>query len=69
MRAGAIHRIADELVGVGIELLVVAPLHKLQVAGDHAQRLLQVMRGHVSELLELLVALLQRGRVAGKFLL
>ena len=44
---------ADELVGVCVELALVAARQELGVRGHHAQRLLQVVRRHVGELLEL----------------
>ena len=50
---GAVDGEADELVGVLVQLALVAPRQQLHVAGHHAQRLLQVVRGHVGELLEL----------------
>jgi hypothetical protein len=36
---GAVHREADELARVVVELVLVAPLEQLQVARDHPQRL------------------------------
>ena len=50
---GAVDRITDELVGVGVELAPVALRDQLQVARNHAQRLLHVVRRDVGELLEL----------------
>ena len=57
--AGAVHREGDELVGIGVELALVAPGQQLRVAGHHAQRLLQVVRGDVGELPQLLVRAVQ----------
>ena len=45
-----------------VELAPVAPRQELRVAGHHAQRLLQVVRGHVGELLQLAVGARQLGR-------
>ena len=53
MRCGAVDGEADELVGVVVELALVAARQQLRVARHHAQRLLQVVRGDVGELLEL----------------
>ncbi|HEX8244749.1 MAG TPA: hypothetical protein VF541_14680 [Longimicrobium sp.] len=62
---GAVHRVGDEAVGLLVQLSVVAPGQELRVAGDHAQRLLQVVRGHVGEALQLGVAALQLGGQRG----
>ena len=50
---GAVDRELDVLVGALVELAVVAALQRLAEARDLAQRLLQVVRGDVGELLEL----------------
>ena len=55
----AVHDVAHELARVGSELVAVAPAEKLRVARYHAQRLLQVVRGDVRELLQLRVAALE----------
>ena len=55
MRVRAVDGEADELVGVVVELAPVAAGEELGVARHHAQRLLQVVRGDVGELLELRV--------------
>jgi hypothetical protein len=52
---GAVHRVADVLLGLVVELLSVTLGQELRVARDHPQRLLQVVRGDVGELLEFLV--------------
>ena len=56
---GAFHRERNELASIGVELILVAALQQLGVAGDHAQRLLQVMRGHGGELFQFLVGAFQ----------
>src|SRR6185437_12306579 len=48
----AVYRVTDELIGVAVEPAGVAPLQELRVAGDHPQRLLQVVAGDVGELLQ-----------------
>ena len=53
-------------VGALVELPLVAPCEHLGEARHHAQRLLQVVRGDVGELLELGVRALQVGRLAGQ---
>ncbi len=60
---GPVHGELDVLVGLLVELAAVAALQQLAEAGDLAQRLLQVVRGDVGELLELGVGALQLGRV------
>ena len=50
---GAVDGELDVLVGALVELAAVAALEQLAEAGDLAQRLLQVVRGDVGELLEL----------------
>ena len=68
---GAVHRVLDVLVGLGVQLARVAALQQLAEAGHLAQRLLQVVRGHVGELLQFRVGPLQvlrpglQGRVRG----
>src|SRR5690606_30554460 len=49
----ALHREPDELVRVGIEPAVIAARQELRIAGHHAERLLEVVRSNVGELLEL----------------
>src|SRR5215217_2141653 len=56
---GAVDGERDVAVGALVELALVAPLEHLGEARDLAQRLLQVVRGDVRELLELLVGALQ----------
>src|SRR5713226_9240325 len=51
----AIDRKVDEVVGVGVELALVALLDELHVARDHPERLLQIMRSNIGELLQLRV--------------
>ena len=41
---GAFHRVADELIGVLVELAFVFPEKELGIARDHAERLLQIVR-------------------------
>src|SRR5262249_42616405 len=50
---GSVHGVGDVLVGLGIELALVALGQQFQVTGYHAQGLLQVVGGHVRELLQL----------------
>ena len=52
----AIHGKTDELVRILIELSLIPIGKQLRVARDHTQWLLQVMRGHIGELLEVAVA-------------
>lgn len=54
-----VDREVDVLVGPAVELPSVAPLEELGEAGDLAQRLLQVVGGHVRELLQLGVGALE----------
>ena len=49
----AVDRVADVAVGALVELATVAAREELGVADDHPQRLLEVVRGDVGELLEL----------------
>ena len=56
---GPVHGEGDELVGVGVQLSLVAPGEQLRVAGHHPQRLLQIVRGDVGELPQLLVGAVQ----------
>ena len=56
---GAVHGELDVLVGPGVQLARVAALQQLGEARHLAQRLLQVVRGDVGELLELGVRALQ----------
>ena len=58
---GALDGVVDERVGVVVELAVVAAAQQLQVAGDHPQRLGEVVRGDVGELRELGVGALELG--------
>ena len=62
MRAAPSTAKSMNVVGVGVELAVVAAAQQLQVAGDHAQRLGEVVRGDVGELLELGVGALELAR-------
>ena len=57
--AGPVHREGDELVGIGVQLALVAPGQQLRVAGHHAQRLLQIVRGDVGKLPQFLVRAVQ----------
>ena len=50
-----VDRERDVPVGVLVELPLVAPRQELGVIGDHPQRFLEVVRGDVGELLELLI--------------
>ena len=59
---GTVHGERDEFVGVGVELAPVAVGQELHVAGDHPQRLGQVMRGDVRELREITVRTFQFGQ-------
>ena len=56
---GAVHGERNELVGIGVQLALVAPGQKLRVAGHHAQRLLQIVRGDVGKLPQFLVRAVQ----------
>ena len=49
---GAFHGVANVLVGAFVNLALVTIGEQLHVAGNHAQRFLQVVRGHVRKLLE-----------------
>src|SRR4051812_3309979 len=55
----AVDHVAHELLGLVVELVAVAAHHQLRIAADHAQRLLQVVRGDVRELFQLGVGALQ----------
>ena len=57
--AGPVHREGDKLIGVGVQLSFVAPGKQLRVAGHHAQRLLQIVRGDVGKLSQFLVRAVQ----------
>src|SRR5260221_3708868 len=50
---------AHDLLGVAVEPVAVATLYQLRIARHHAQRLLQVVRGDVGELLELGIGALE----------
>ncbi len=50
-----LHRELDEFPCVGVELVAIPAGEELHVAGDGPERLLEVVRGHVREPLELLV--------------
>src|ERR1035438_7437864 len=52
---GAIYREADELVRIGIELTQIPLAQHFREGGDRAQRLLKVVRSHISKLLQLAV--------------
>src|SRR5580692_632903 len=54
-----IHGEGDKLVGVRVELAFVALRQQLRITGDHAQWFLQIVRGHIGELLQLGVRALQ----------
>ena len=41
--SGSFYRIADELIGIGIQAPFIAFGQKLGVTGNHAQRLLQIV--------------------------
>ncbi|RPK32873.1 hypothetical protein EES37_32785 [Streptomyces sp. ADI91-18] len=56
-----VDRVLDVLVRPGVELSPVAALQELGEAGDLAQRLLEVVGGHVGELLQLGVGPLEVG--------
>ena len=47
---GSVDGEGNELIGFGVEFAFVAPGKKLGVAGHHAQRLLQIVRGNVGKL-------------------
>ena len=53
----------DVLVGLGVQLSLAAVLQQAHEPGHHPQRLLQVVRGHVGELLQVLVG---AGQVLGR---
>ena len=52
---GAVDGEADVLVRLVVQLCAVAPLQELAEAGDLPQRLLQVVRGHIGELLQFVI--------------
>src|SRR5574341_1244391 len=56
---GAVDDVGHELARVALEAALVAPAEELRIARHHAQRLLQVVRGDVGELLQLRVASFQ----------
>ena len=61
---GALDGVGDVFVGLLIDDGALEPLlEQLHVGGDHAQWLLQVVRGHVCELLQLGVGAPQLGRL------
>ncbi len=62
--ASAVDGKCDELVGIGVEPADISPLQELTIAGDRAQRFLQVVRGDVGKLLEFGVRARQFGRRA-----
>ena len=51
----SIERVLHEIVSVRIEQVAASSAKQLRVYRDHAQRLLQVMRSRVSELIQVLV--------------
>ncbi len=55
---------ADEFVRGLVELALIALLQELDEAGDRPQWLGEIVRGDVGELLELVVCVLELGRVA-----
>ena len=57
---GTVDRESHEFPGIGIELVGQTLLQQLHVADDHAQGLLQVVRGNIGELLEFRVGARQR---------
>ena len=57
--AGAVDGEGDELVGVRVQLALVAPGQQLGIAGHHAQRLLQVVGGDVGKLSQFLIRAIQ----------
>ena len=58
----AVDRELDELVRIRVQLAAVTARQQLHVAGHHAQRLGEVVRGDVGELLQVGVRALQLGR-------
>ena len=60
----AVDREPDELVRVRVELAAVAARQQLHVARHHPQRLREVVRGDVGELLQVGVRALELGRAA-----
>ena len=57
--AGAVHCESDEFIGIGVQLSLVSSGKKLRVAGHHAQRLLQIVRGNVGKLPQFLIRAVQ----------
>ena len=57
--AGPVHRERNKLIGIGVQFALVAPGKQLRVAGHHAQRLLQIVRGNVGKLPQFLVGAVQ----------
>ena len=57
---GAVAGKGDEFVAVLVQLVAVAPFQQRDVGRDHAQRLAQVVAGHIGELFQLGVGPLQR---------
>ena len=64
MRRGAVLREGEELLGLVVELG--AALDQLEVGPDRAQRLGEVVRGDVGELLELAVGALEVAGAIGE---
>jgi hypothetical protein len=52
---GPIDRVMNVFVGILVQLSVVALGQQLGVGRHHAQRLLQIMRGHVGKLLQIAI--------------
>ena len=52
------------MISLFVELSLVAPLEELEIAGDHPQRLLEIVRGDVGKFLEVGIRAAQfRGKV------
>ena len=63
----AIDRVSNIFVSLFIQLAAISVRQQLGIAGNHPQRLLQVVRSHVSKLLELFIRAGQFGDLAGQF--
>ena len=63
---GSIDGIANEFVGVGVQPVLVPPGKQLGVTRHHPQGFLQIMRGHVSEPLQLGI---RGGKLTFRFLM